>query len=172
MNQAIQRSRESPRRRIICPFHKTESDSLQRMLNVIQPYSYIQPHRHSDPPKAESILVVRGSIGYVTFDDLGTPNHLCVLGANAEWVGVDTDPGIFHTFFALEEDTVLFEVKPGPYERSVDKDFASWAPKEGTDAARAYMEELYRACEEKRSRSAACVSPSAPMAPLQNRPSP
>jgi cupin fold WbuC family metalloprotein len=166
IKQAIELSRQSPRQRIICPFHKTESDNLQRMLNVIQPYSCIQPHRHSNPPKAESIIVVRGCIGYMTFDDLGTPNDFCVLTANTECIGVDTDPGVFHTFFAIANDTVLFEAKPGPYERSADKDFASWAPKEGTEAARAYLEGLYRVYREKESRSTTRVDPLTPTTPL------
>jgi hypothetical protein len=71
------------------------------------------------------------------------------LRANSDCFGVDIEPGVFHSFFALEEDTVLFEVKPGPYERIADKDFAAWAPKEGTAEARSYLEGLYRMCEEK-----------------------
>ena len=149
VNHAIQLSRQSPRRRIICPFHKSESEKLHRMLNAIQPFCYIQPHRHSNPPKAESIIVLKGSVCYVTFDESGSVKQMLRMRANTDCFGVDIEPGVFHTFFALEEDTVLFEVKPGPYERSADKDFAAWAPKEGTAEARSYLEGLYRICDEK-----------------------
>ena len=60
MAEAIKMSLKSPRGRIILPLHKTTEDHLQRMLNVLQPKSYIQPHRHQYPPKAESVVVVRG----------------------------------------------------------------------------------------------------------------
>jgi cupin fold WbuC family metalloprotein len=144
--EAIALSRQSPRGRIICPFHPSADDPLHRMLNVVQPRSYIQPHRHAHPPKAESIVVLQGAIGCVIFNDLGVVEQVHALGANRPAFGIDIHAGIFHTFFALEADTVLFEVKQGPYEKSSDKDFASWAPKEGADGAPPYLEQLTRLC--------------------------
>jgi len=52
---------------------------------------------------------------------------------------VDSRPGLWHTFFALEDNTVLFEVKPGPYDPGTDKDFAHWAPAEGEADAMKYL---------------------------------
>ncbi|TNF55865.1 cupin fold metalloprotein, WbuC family [bacterium] len=143
MNSAIETSRRSPRGRVILPFHRTGSDSMHRMLNALQPFSYIQPHRHHSPPKAESIIVLKGSIGYVTFQEDGTIDCYYTLSAHADRIGVDTKPGVYHTFFALESDTLLFEVKPGPYDERSDKDFASWAPGEGTEGVTKYLENLF-----------------------------
>ena len=42
----------------------------------------------------------------------------------------------------LEPDTVVFEVKPGPYQPTSDKDFAPWAPAEGGPDAPAYLADL------------------------------
>jgi len=64
INDAVEASRISPRKRIILPLHKSSSDNLHRMLNAVQPMSYIQPHRHLDPPKAESFIVLKGSISF------------------------------------------------------------------------------------------------------------
>ena len=108
----------------------------------MQPGSYVQPHRHLYPPKAEAIVVLRGAICVAIFDDEGELLSKVELSAQSSTFGVDIEPGVYHTFFALEPDTVLFEVKPGPYERSNDKDFASWAPGEGSDGAEAYLEDL------------------------------
>jgi hypothetical protein len=69
------------------------------------------------------------------------------LGAGREAFGVDLVPGIYHTFVALEPDTVLFEVKDGPYVAATDKAFAPWAPAEGTPEARQYMQALREAFE-------------------------
>ena len=41
--------------------------------------------------------------------------------------GIDFEGGTWHSFHALEKDTVLFEVKPGPYNPDADKEFAPWA---------------------------------------------
>ncbi len=65
------------------------------------------------------------------------------IRADSSIFGVDSDPGVYHTFLATEDDTVLFEVKPGPYSPANDKDFASWAPEKGSPAAKKYMQYLY-----------------------------
>jgi len=57
-------SQSSPRRRVIQPFHRDESAALQRMFNAVQPDSYIPPHRHFDPPKAESWIALRGALAF------------------------------------------------------------------------------------------------------------
>jgi cupin fold WbuC family metalloprotein len=114
------------------------------MLNALQPFSYVQPHRHLDPPKAESIVVLKGAIIFVEFNSTGEIENFNQLSSESFNIGVDIEPGIFHTFFAVVEDTVLFEVKPGPYEQSSDKDFAPWAPKESSKNAIEYLKNLYK----------------------------
>lgn len=142
LERAVAMSRLSPRRRVILPLHKGHDAPLHRMLNAMQPGSYVRPHRHAAPPKAESVIVLQGRLGVVVFDDLGIPTDYLVAAPHALVFGVDFEPGIFHTFLALEPDTVLFEVKPGPYAKSTDKDFAPWAPEEYTDAAQDYLASL------------------------------
>ncbi len=66
-----------------------------------------------------------------------------ILTANATITGIDTEPGIYHTFFALEKDTVLFKVKPGPYSPDTDKDSGTSAPSENADEAVEYLNKLY-----------------------------
>jgi cupin fold WbuC family metalloprotein len=124
---------------VILPLHPSHRDTLHRMLNACQPGTYIQPHRHLSQPKAESIVVRHGAIGFVLFDEGGriTGEHL--LRAGTEHFGIDLHPGVYHTFVVLEPDTVLFEVKPGPYQEATDKAFATWAPIEGAVEARQFL---------------------------------
>ena len=143
IKEALQAARQSPRKRVILPFHKHNDDKLHRMLNALQPHSYVQPHRHASPPKAESLVVLRGALGYVSFTPLGQVDRCFLLGEGRDDIGIDTEPGIYHTFFALAADTVIFEVKPGPYQPMTDKDFAAWAPREGSPEAAAYLAGLY-----------------------------
>lgn len=125
-------ARRSPRRRDIHVFHQGDDDPLQRMLNALQPGSYIRPHRHFDPPKSESLILLQGMLGYASFRDDGTPqdDNFLLIDLDRGVLGCDIRPGVWHTIFALVPDTVIFEVKPGPYSPANDKDFAPWAPEE------------------------------------------
>jgi cupin fold WbuC family metalloprotein len=137
-------ARRSPRKREIHVFHGGDDDPLQRMLNAIQPGSYIRPHRHFDPPKSESLILLQGMLGYVSFGDEGSLDEESFLLLDAERgvYGCDIRPGVWHTIFALVPDTVIFKVKPGPYSPANDKDFAPWAPQEYSPEAAAFLAQV------------------------------
>ncbi len=115
-------------------------ENPHRFLNVMLRGTYVTPHRHLDPPKAESFLVLEGEIAFFVFDDRGAVTARYILGR--ETVGIDIDPGIWHSLAVLTPEAVCYEVKPGPYSAVNDKDFAPWAPREGDPAAPAYLEKL------------------------------
>ena len=142
VDHAVRYARESPRRRVIAPFHRSPEDALHRMLNAVQPDSYVRPHRHLDPPKAEAWVVLRGALLFFTFHEHGEVDRRIVIRAAGPRFGVDLIAGIYHSFIALEPDTVIYEVKNGPYQASSDKSFAPWAPAEGTPEAALYMQRL------------------------------
>lgn len=149
VRQKAQDARRNPRLREILVLHEGDHDPLQRMLNAIEPGSYIRPHRHISPPKAEGLIVLSGSLGFVPFSAEGQPKEdsFIHIGRESGVLGVDYRAGVWHSFFALEPGTVLYEVKPGPYEAATDKEFAPWAPEEATPAAVEYLarlEELFR----------------------------
>lgn len=139
--QAVEASRSSPRQRVILPLHKQGSALLQRMLNALQPGTYVRPHRHSED-RAESLVVLAGALSFLTFDADGAVRSTQELRAGTEAFGIDFEGGLWHSFVVLEPDTVLFEVKPGPYDATADKEFADWAPAEFTPEAEAYLQQL------------------------------
>ena len=139
----IERARQSPRLRTNHNFHTSMDDNPHRFLNVMVRDTYIAPHRHRDPPKSESFLVLQGELVFFTFDDTGRIARTLVLGRDA--LGVDMQPGVWHTIAVLSDHVVCFEVKPGPYSAATDKDFAPWAPREGDPAAPAYLSRLVSA---------------------------
>ncbi len=143
IDRVVEGSRLSSRKRMILPLHKAPDAPMHRMLNAMQPYSYIQPHRHLHPPKAESVIVLQGALLCFLFSAEGKVEKVHTLAAGSPDFGIDSEPGIFHTFLALMEDTVIFEVKPGPFQPGSDKDFAPWAPAEGAREVEKYMEFLY-----------------------------
>ncbi|HEY2382179.1 MAG TPA: WbuC family cupin fold metalloprotein [Terriglobia bacterium] len=134
----------NPRRREILALHRGNDDRLQRMLNAIQPGSYVRPHRHAAPPKAELLILLSGSMAFMSFLDDGTPDtkNFVFLHQTKGALAVDCREGIWHTFFALEPDTVVCEVKAGPYDPAAAKEFAPWAPSENDPAAHSYLASL------------------------------
>jgi cupin fold WbuC family metalloprotein len=142
VQRALEASRASDRQRVIAPFHKHHDDNPHRMFNAMQPATYVRPHRHLAVPKSEVFLVLRGALDFVVFREDGAIELACTLRAGSEQFGVDLAPGLFHGILVREPDTLVYEVKPGPYAPSSDKDFASWAPAEGDPSVPAYLAEL------------------------------
>ena len=140
LRNLMERARQSPRLRTNHNFHATMEENPHRFLNVMVRGTYVTPHRHLDPPKSESFLVLAGEIAFFTFDDAGVVTSTHILGRDA--IGIDIDPGIWHSLAVLSGEAVCYEVKPGPYSAANDKDFAPWAPREGDPAAAAYLEGL------------------------------
>ncbi len=131
----------NPRRREIHRFHATDAATLHRMINAIQPGTYVRPHRHCDPPKDEAFVLLSGCMGFICFRDDGTfgPEDCVVLDRDAGVLAVDAPAGGWHAILALAPDTAVFEVKPGPYSPVSDKDFAPFAPAEADPVAMEYL---------------------------------
>lgn len=133
----------SPRRRMNHNFHSGPGDNPHRFLNVLLKGTYVRPHRHADPAKAETFLALEGEAEVLIFDDEGGIVERHLLGRatpqGKTW-GVDLAPGVWHTLVALTDRVVCFEVKPGPWEPSTDKDFAPWAPAEGDPRAQEFLQ--------------------------------
>jgi len=133
-----------PRRRKNYNFHKEYSDILQRLLNAMEPLTYIQPHKHQDPDKREVFIALRGRILVVEFDETGNVSDHVILDPVNGSYGAEIPEKTYHTIVSLESGTVAYELKDGPYSPVDDKNFASWAPKEGTREALSYLEELLK----------------------------
>ena len=123
-------------------FHRHDESSCHRLLNAIEPNSYIPPHRHLGPEKDESIILLRGCLGVVFFDEGGNVSETAILTPGGVAVGVNIPHGEFHTFVSLESGTVFFESKAGPYRPLTAEERAPWAPGEGSDESDAYLAEL------------------------------
>ena len=144
-------AKTSERLRDIHVLHEGNEDTLQRMLNAMQPGTYITPHHHMNPAKAESVIILQGKLGFVAFDDDGNPDweQSVLVDPERGVFGVDCRAGLWHTFIAIDPDTVVFEAKPGPFDPATDKGFASWAPAEGDPKALPYLAQLEDAFRER-----------------------
>jgi cupin fold WbuC family metalloprotein len=144
LDEASAEARASPRGRKNRNFHRDDSQPGHRLLNAIEPGSYVAPHRHLDPNKDETMVVLRGALGLVVFDDAGRVVQKVKVGAGDTAIGVDIPHGTWHTVFALEPGTVFLEAKSGPYLALSAAERAPWAPAEGAPEAAAYLAGLSR----------------------------
>ena len=148
IDQLIETAKTSPRKRTNHNFHQTYNENPHRFLNVMLRGSYFTPHRHLVPPKYESFLVLQGEVGFVEFDDEGniTTTHLLsedgMKGIDNKVLAVDIPPGVWHCLVVISDYAVCYEVKPGPYDPNADKEFAEWAPHEGSEGCETYLEQL------------------------------
>lgn len=132
----------SPRRRKNHNFHPVDDHPAHRLLNAMQPDSYITPHRHLDPNKDETFVVLRGLLGLLVFDDAGNVAKAVKIGADCAAIGVDIPHGTWHTAIALLPNTVFLEAKAGPYLPFTAAEYAPWAPTEDSPKAAAYLAKL------------------------------
>lgn len=137
-------AKESPRKRKNFNFHASENDLSHRLLNAIEPGTYIPPHRHLDPNKDESMVMVRGKMGAVFFDADGNIAQTAVLSAGGPVGAINIPFGVFHSLVALASGTVFFEAKAGPYALLTAEERAPWAPQEGEAGAAGYLARLER----------------------------
>lgn len=138
-------ARCSPRLRRNHNLH-AELELVQRFLNVMQPGTYVRPHRHLRPTPGEGFecfVVLQGAMGLLLLDPQGEVIQQVRLDAQGPVRGVELAEGIFHTLVALAPDTVMFEIKQGPYQPMRDKDFLAAFPPEGTAEAR-FQEAIWR----------------------------
>ena len=137
-------ARVNPRGRQNLNLHASYADPCQRLLNAVEPGSYIRPHRHLTPPKPETFLALRGRLAVAVFQDYGEIEQAVLLDAAAGPQGVDLPAGAWHAILALDPGAVFFEAKPGPYEPIPASDQATWAPPEGSAEAVGYLEDLQK----------------------------
>ena len=135
-------ARTAPRLRKNHNLHQDNGAACHRLLNGIEPGSYIRPLRHLDPEKDESFVLLRGSLGVMVFDDRGKVTGSVLLRAGGERVAADIRHGVYHTALALESGTVFFEAKAGPYLALSEEEKAGFAPEEGSPEAAGYLEGL------------------------------
>lgn len=135
LRRGTEAARQSPRRRMMVPLQR-RAEGVQRMLNFLQPGTYIRPHRHPLPGHVECVAVVQGVVGVLEFSpEGGVRGHWRLEAGRPTACLVDIDAGVWHGMVALAEDTVILEIKCGPYDPRRDKEFPAWAPEEGTAEA-------------------------------------
>lgn len=142
LDRIAAQARQSPRRRKNYNFHPADDAPCHRLLNAMEPDSYIQPHRHLDEHKDETLVLLRGRLGLLLFDGDGAAVAQALLEAGGDVVAVNIPHGTFHALVCLQAGSIFFEAKAGPFVPLNPAEKASWAPPEGDPAAPACLASL------------------------------
>ncbi|MBA3015645.1 MAG: WbuC family cupin fold metalloprotein [Proteobacteria bacterium] len=135
-------ARGLPRLRKNYNLHSSDNSRCHRLLNAMEPASYIRPHRHVDQEKDEAFILMRGALGVIIFDDAGEVTETVLMSFLTGNLAVDIPHGVLHTAVCLEMGTVFCETKAGPYLSLNEEEKAGWAPEENTPLALSYLEKL------------------------------
>lgn len=143
LDRTTRQALQSPRRRMNYNFHQELDDPVNRLLNAVEPGTYVRPHRHLHPEKEEMFLVLRGRVAVFTFDPAGGITETIVLDPAAGRYGAEIKAGVWHGLLVLRSGTVIYEVKKGPYAPLAAEDLAPWSPAaEDEKAVKAFLEKL------------------------------
>ena len=138
LESVVAAARAHARRRMNHNLHQMQ-DPVHRLLNAMEPDSYVQPHRHLTPPRRETLAVLRGRGAILVFDDRGALSTRATLSPNGPDHVIELEPGAWHSLVALEPGTVWFEVKEGPYAPPPPADVANFAPAPNSPDAAGYL---------------------------------
>ena len=143
LDEVSGRAKASPRLRMNYNFHEQLDDPVNRLLNALEPDTYLRPHRHCNPDKNEIFLILRGKVVVFLFDNEGHITDTIPIDPLCGRYGGEIPPGIWHGLLVLESGTVVYEIKEGPFAPISPENMASWSPPaEDTEAVNRYLRQL------------------------------
>jgi len=138
-DKLLLQAHESPRKRSHYNLHKELTEPVQRLCIALVKGTYVRPHYHPQSNKWELMLVLRGAVSLVIFDNEGKVLEKLLLSQGDELSGIELEPNTWHTVCPLTDEAVILEVKEGPFTPTKESDFAVWAPAEGDEKVVAFL---------------------------------
>lgn len=120
LDELCAKAKQSPRLRMHCDMRTNPEEQSQRMLNALQIGTQIPVHRH--PDTAETVVMLRGSVLEIFYDEAGNPEGSFLLKAGSDCCALQIPAGQWHSLVCLESDSVLFEAKGVPFQPRCPED--------------------------------------------------
>jgi cupin fold WbuC family metalloprotein len=128
----LQAAAASARKRSHLLLHADQQDQVQRLLIALEPETYVRPHVHGE--QWEMIVLLRGRFDFLIFDPQAELVQRLAMSVASPVVQIPR--GTWHSGVALAPETLVLEIKPGPYRPN---EFASWGPAEGEPASSRFV---------------------------------
>lgn len=121
LDRLTEEAKASPRKRMHYDLRDDENDLSMRMLNAMEPETVIPIHRHNET--TEEIVVLRGEVEEILYDDQGNEQEHYYLKAGSDAMACRVPIGQYHTCRSLKSGTVIIEFKRGMYDPATTEDF-------------------------------------------------
>lgn len=113
LNLVSNQACESPRLRMNHNLHASLEDKVQRLLNAMEPGTELPVHRHKDTD--ETYILLRGKLDVKVYNEQKELIATHRLDPKEGKYGIHIPANSWHNVEVLENGTVIFEVKQGPY---------------------------------------------------------
>lgn len=113
LDELSAQAKANPRLRQAMDLRNSPEDLSQRMLNALEPGTVMPIHRHH--ASSETVVVLRGKIRWIFYDDNGNETERVVLDADGEPRMLNVEKDRWHSLECLTTGAVLYESKDGPY---------------------------------------------------------
>ena len=113
LDELSAKARASERLRMNLDLRNGSEDLSQRMLNALEPGTVLPIHRHH--ASSETVVILRGKIRWIFYDDNGVETERVVLDADGDLRMLNVEKDRWHSLECLESGSVLYESKDGPY---------------------------------------------------------
>ena len=108
-----EQAKANPRLRQNYDLRNSTEDLSQRMLNALEPGTILPIHRHH--VSSETVVVLRGKIKWMFYDENGVETESVTLDADGEVRMLNVERDRWHSLVCLESGSVLYESKDGAY---------------------------------------------------------
>ncbi|NDV47260.1 cupin fold metalloprotein, WbuC family [Paludibacter sp. 221] len=106
-------AKENERLRMNYNLHDSLDAPAQRLLNALEVGTNLPVHRHEKT--AETYVLLQGEIKVIFYNDEKEIVKTTILNPLEGKFGVNILAGQWHTIEVLQPNSVIFEVKDGPY---------------------------------------------------------
>lgn len=113
LDELTEKAKANPRLRQAMDLRNSPEDQSQRMLNALEPGTVMPIHRHHQ--SSETVVILRGKIRWIFYDEKGIETEQVVLDAGGELRMLNVEKDRWHSLECLESGSVLYESKDGPY---------------------------------------------------------
>ena len=113
LDELSTKAKVNPRLRQAMDLRNSPEDLSQRMLNALEPGTVMPIHRHH--ASSETVVILRGKIEWVFYDEAGNETERVTLDAKGEPRMLNAERDRWHSLICLEPGSVLYESKDGPY---------------------------------------------------------
>ena len=114
LDELSARAKVNPRLHQAMDLRNSPEDLSQRMLNALESGTVMPIHRHH--ASSETVVVLRGKIEWIFYDNDGVETERVTLDANGEPRMLNVERDRWHSLVCLESGSVLYESKDGKYE--------------------------------------------------------